>query len=143
MAVTCAGRAPDAELVALLRRLLDMAGDSAAFDTNKLYDGLCRVECAEERIVITRRLMEIRASAGEAGVACASGAVMAAVHTFVRSCTTPLLGTVEKVCFVWIPLQPGCRGSRRSIVEESDTTPKMVLSGNVCPRLLLTINSTR
>ena len=71
MAVTCAGRAPDAELVALLRRLLDMAGDSAAFDTNKLYDGLCRVECAEERIVITRQLREIRASADEAGVASA------------------------------------------------------------------------
>ena len=91
MSVTCAGRASDAELVVLLRRLLDMTGDSAVFDTNKLYDGLCRVECAEERIVITRQLRQIRASAGEAVVAYASGSVMAVVRTFVRSTTMPLL----------------------------------------------------
>ena len=91
MTVTCAGRSSDAELVALLRRLVYMAGDSAAFDTNKLYDGLCRVECAEERIVITRQLREIRTSADEAGVACANGAVMVSVRTFVNNTTTPLL----------------------------------------------------
>ena len=57
MTVTCAGRAPDEDLVALLRRLLDMTSDSAAFDTNKLYDGICRVECPEDCIVITRQLL--------------------------------------------------------------------------------------
>ena len=37
----------------------------------------------------------------------------------------------------------GFRGSRRVTTEESDTTPGMGLSGNVCPRLLLTINNTQ
>ena len=42
--------------------------------------------------------------------------------------------------FCWSEV--GCRGSRRATTEESDTTPAMGLSGNVCPRLLLTINGT-
>jgi hypothetical protein len=48
----------DKELDDLMRRLEDMAMDDNAsdLDGNKLFDVLCRVECAEERIAITKQL---------------------------------------------------------------------------------------
>jgi hypothetical protein len=89
-----AGPAPDAELVALLRRLLDMA--SAPLDKKALYNGLEKVECAEERIAITKMLTLIAESAGvestdHGGARSASAGVMAAVKACVRTDTAPLL----------------------------------------------------
>ena len=77
--MTCA----DEELVALLRRLLDMS--RAPLDTNVLYDGLCKVECAEERIAITRLLELILASAALTARS-ASGGREARVMTDVKAC---------------------------------------------------------
>ena len=86
MAVTCA----DEELAALLWRLLDMS--RAPLDTNVLYDGLCKVECAEERIAITRLLELILASAAST-VPWAGGdaSAMADVKACVRADTAPCL----------------------------------------------------
>ena len=55
----------DKELDDLMRRLEDMAMDDNAsdLDGNKLFDVLCRVECAEERIAITKQLRIIVESA--------------------------------------------------------------------------------
>jgi hypothetical protein len=88
MAVTCG----DTELVALLRKLLDMA--CAPLDTNVLYDGLCQVECAEERIAITRLLQLILASAALTARSASGGRearVMTDVKACVRSDTAPCL----------------------------------------------------
>ncbi len=89
-----AGPAPDAEFVALLRRLLDM--EFAPLDKNALYDGLEKVERAEERIVITKMLTLIAESAGvestdRGGSRSASAGVMTDVKACVCTDTAPLL----------------------------------------------------
>jgi hypothetical protein len=78
----------DGELIALLHRLEDIAGRETSLDKSELFDVLERVECAEERISVSKLLAGILRGAR---VRDGSVDAMAAVRALVASSIAPLV----------------------------------------------------
>ena len=84
----------DPQLVALLHRLEDIACGEAKLDTRQLFEVLERVQCAEERICVSKLLAGILKDAREheEGTRDGSAKTMAAVRArldgpFLCACT--------------------------------------------------------
>ena len=83
----------DPQLVALLHRLEDIACGEAKLDTRQLFDVLERVQCAEERICVSKLLAGILKDAREdkEGTRDGSAKTMAAVRALVVKSIEPLV----------------------------------------------------
>ena len=83
----------DAELVALLHRLEDIAGAEGELDTSLLFNVLERVQCAEERICVSKLLAGILKGAREheEGAREGSAEAMLGVRALVARSIEPLV----------------------------------------------------